>query len=871
MILLTPSQLSERLNQHAESVCHELIPHGKRKGTEWTAGDLYGKTGESLKIHLAGDKTGVWADFATDQRGGDLLDLWCAARNLDLGQAMNEAACWLGIKPDARFSRPKRLYRTPDRPKDLKSLNPNGAVVAYLKSRGMQNATLNDFCIVEQPSHLRFPQLPKDSGVIVFPYLDEKRQLINCKYLAVLRPDGKKLMLQEGGCEPCLFGWQALPATARTVAITEGECFPGTAEVFTRDGWVCFSEYAGQPLVQWVPGSGKNSLPGRFEFVEPLARILKPYEGELIEYYSERFYSLTTPGHHLWTIDHNTLRLYRHTAADRPPYGRIPRSSFLDGPGILESPDRIVATLTEEGPNPPDWPREWLWRASIAQRKAIIAHWIARADGTTLWCRNVKNAEWIQAMAHLSGCCTVVTRHDRIDGRHYRISLLLNRTYCTWEPVIQQSKPYQGTVYCVTVPSGAILTRQHGIVSISGNCDAMTLHQAGIPALSVPMGGGGGAKQDWIEADYDRLQRFDIIYLALDADAAGREATEEIVRRLGNDRCRIVEWPEPYKDANECLMAGRFTPEDFQKCFARARTLDPAELKPASSYLGAVLHEFYPAPNVPRGLATPWTKVGDRLRFRPGETTVWFGFNGHGKSLVLNHLIAAGLQRGEKFCVASMEMLPARTLQRLVRQLTGIRQPTSDYITHCLNVVGDKIWVFDLLGTAKTERMLEVFAYAARRYQIGHFIVDSLSKCGLAEDDYNGQKALVERLVDFAHEYNIHVHLVNHARKGADERNPPGKMDVKGTGAITDLADNVIGVWRNKNKEELRARRDAEGEPFEAADAEKPDAALFVSKQRHGDWEGEVWLWFHADSQQYLTGFECKPTVYVDYVGQPNH
>jgi twinkle protein len=40
-------------------------------------------------------------------------------------------------------------------------------------------------------------------------------------------------------------------------------------------------------------------------------------------------------------------------------------------------------------------------------------------------------------------------------------------------------------------------------------------------------------------------------------------------------------------------------------------------------------------------------------------------------------------------------------------------------------------------------------------------------------------------------------------RKGLDESKPPGKLDSKGTGAISDLADNCFSIWRNKEKERL--------------------------------------------------------------------
>ena len=46
-------------------------------------------------------------------------------------------------------------------------------------------------------------------------------------------------------------------------------------------------------------------------------------------------------------------------------------------------------------------------------------------------------------------------------------------------------------------------------------------------------------------------------------------------------------------------------------------------------------------------------------------------------------------------------------------------------------------------------------------------------------------------------------HIVVHPRKSNDETQMPSKLDCKGTGAITDLADNCFTVWRNKAKEEI--------------------------------------------------------------------
>mgnify|MGYP002184308660 FL=1 len=113
----------------------------------------------------------------------------------------------------------------------------------------------------------------------------------------------------------------------------------------------------------------------------------------------------------------------------------------------------------------------------------------------------------------------------------------------------------------------------------------------------------------------------------------------------------------------------------------------------------------------------------------------------------------------------------------------------------------DRLWLFALTGTAKAKKLLEIFQYANRRYGINLFVIDSLMKCGIDDDDYNGQKEFLDAICDFKNKTNSHVILVTHSRKSDSEDKPTGKMDVKGSGSITDLTDNLFIIWRNKRRE----------------------------------------------------------------------
>ena len=288
-------------------------------------------------------------------------------------------------------------------------------------------------------------------------------------------------------------------------------------------------------------------------------------------------------------------------------------------------------------------------------------------------------------------------------------------------------------------------------------------------------------------------------------------------------------------------------------------------LKRTSTFTGEVLNRFYPAPG---------EVVGDTFRlgkmkhiiFAPGELSVWSGLNGHGKSLILNQLALDVVKEGQQVAIASFEMSAKRTLYRMVRQATGAEAPADWLITGCLEFLDDLLWIYDHTGTVNVNDLLRTFHKAAMERGVTHFIIDSLMKCGIAEDAYNEQKALVDRLQNFAQKDSIHVHLVAHSRKKANEEDAPGKMDVKGSGAITDLADNVFSVWRNKTKENKIQELMAMRQEIPSDLLNKPDAVLDCSKHREmgGDAEGRYGLFYHRASMQYTERPDAAPFYYFE-------
>ena len=276
-----------------------------------------------------------------------------------------------------------------------------------------------------------------------------------------------------------------------------------------------------------------------------------------------------------------------------------------------------------------------------------------------------------------------------------------------------------------------------------------------------------------------------------------------------------------------------------------------ADIKPASAFLDEVVRYFHGEDEVAAGTRTPWPSLGANLCFRPGEVTLWAGVNGHGKSGVQGFAMLDAMSQSQKVCIASMEMPPRETIQRLCRQAACGSAPSIEYIEKFHGWTDGRLWLYAHQGTVPRDRMIALSRYCRTEIGIDHMVIDSIMKCGIAPDDYAGQKNFVDALCVLARDTGMHIHVVHHMRKSERETDVPDKFGIKGAGEITDLVDNVLIVYRNKRKEAQLQSGKLSGDALEAAEA-MADTLLICDKQRHFTWEGTTKLWFDKDTLQFL-------------------
>ena len=91
-------KIADAALSHADAFMRRWLPDGRREDTEWVARNptRNDRRRGSFKVNT---RTGAWGDFATGDRGGDLIALAAYLFHLDQAEAAQKIAAALGIDP----------------------------------------------------------------------------------------------------------------------------------------------------------------------------------------------------------------------------------------------------------------------------------------------------------------------------------------------------------------------------------------------------------------------------------------------------------------------------------------------------------------------------------------------------------------------------------------------------------------------------------------------------------------------------------------------------------------------------------------------------------------------------------------------------
>lgn len=367
------------------------------------------------------------------------------------------------------------------------------------------------------------------------------------------------------------------------------------------------------------------------------------------------------------------------------------------------------------------------------------------------------------------------------------------------------------------------------LVICEGEIDKLTLDYAAVPnAVSVP-NGVAKRREDapgepvegqkdflYVEHCADIISRFSDVILAVDGDEAGKYLADELARRIGPGKCRIVSYPDGCKDPNDVLQ--KLGVDAVQDLIHNARPVPiPGVLAPYDVQEG--LEELlYNGPG--RALTTGFKSLDRHLMLDTGLFMVVTAAPSSGKSQWIDALmINMAKLHGWTTAMCSFENDPREHMLKLVQQIYGrpLLDPrtmrvsiSKDELDECVGQINsfmDFIRIPDEQD-ATLDTILELAEALVLRKGIKMLVIDPYNEIShyrdrsLSETEYISQ--FITKLKRFAMARGVLVILVAHPRKLGRDSNgnveAPTLYDVAGSAHFYNKAD--IGVIMERMRDE---------------------------------------------------------------------
>ena len=354
------------------------------------------------------------------------------------------------------------------------------------------------------------------------------------------------------------------------------------------------------------------------------------------------------------------------------------------------------------------------------------------------------------------------------------------------------------------------LIGQTSCIIHEGELDAASSIAAGFKGvISVPAG--ANSNLSWLDRFMEtHFEDLEEIIIAVDTDSAGIRLRDELVNRLGAERCRVVAYGPDCKDANEHLV--KYGLESLRIAIEQAVEV-PLEGIFTAADLHGDLRALFDNGFGP-GAETGWEEMDKICTYERRRNIIVTGTPGAGKSEWVDELVLRLCLRHQwKIGFFSPENIPiVYHLRKLIEKLTGHRFQNGCGMTEGLlarseEFLAENVSDISLKGNATPDRVLAKARELVVRRGCRIFVFDPLNRFdhepapGQTETQYISN--LLNKFTEFATQYNCLLILVAHPRKM--NRNPTTgatprveMYDINGSADFYNKADYGIVVERDK-------------------------------------------------------------------------
>lgn len=351
------------------------------------------------------------------------------------------------------------------------------------------------------------------------------------------------------------------------------------------------------------------------------------------------------------------------------------------------------------------------------------------------------------------------------------------------------------------------ITISKDVVIVEGEMDALAFWEAGIHnVVSTPNGSTlRGVNLEYLDNCIEYFDNKEKIYLALDNDEAGKNVTKELVRRLGAERCFLVDFND-YKDANEVLV--KEGKEYLCNLIVEAKEI-PIEGVSSLFDFEKDYDEFL-INGYNSGYVCGKKSFDSIFSTYTGQYIVVTGIPSSGKSDWVDEMcIGYYMENGWKTAFASPENKPNPIhVSKLEAKIVGQWVRTKSQITQMWHkkakeIINDNFKFIDL-DSYDLDIVLERAKRLIVKFGIKVLVIDPYNKVRLNAslnknvNEYTNDYLI--RIDEFARKNDILIILVAHPTKPSNEERKtyePDFYSIKGGGEFYDMSPHGILVHRD--------------------------------------------------------------------------
>lgn len=395
---------------------------------------------------------------------------------------------------------------------------------------------------------------------------------------------------------------------------------------------------------------------------------------------------------------------------------------------------------------------------------------------------------------------------NTVQFNYYHNGELVNTKFRTGDKCFKLCKDAELLPYNIDAIKGC-----KECIITEGEMDALSFYECGRhDVVSVPNGANSNLDylDDYIEEYFDDKET---IYIASDIDTKGVILRDELIRRFGVERCRVLEYGDGCKDANEHLQ--KYGRDSLLQCIAAAPEIKVDGVFTVSDFeqsLDALFEN-----GMQRGVTVGHENLDELISFETKRLCIVTGIPGNGKSEFIDELAERlNMKYGWRFAYFSPENAPlCYHASKLIEKFTGkhFDRQHLNYAEYrqVKEHLETNFYFIAPSDNYKIDNILDKAKYLVRRRGIKALVIDPYNRIeheyerGQREDQYIS--LFLDKLMRFAQINDVLIILMAHPTKLSKNKDgvveTPTLYDISGAAHFFNKTDFGIVVHRDRVKD----------------------------------------------------------------------